>query len=154
MKEFRFSVLTCPKGQPRAKAARIGGFVRMYTPATANDFKGDIQKAAIQVGLMNALLEGPLAMATTYRLPRPKNHFGSGKKADQVKASAPRYWHTVKPDLDNIEKAVKDCLSNIRAWKDDCQVAYVIKKKIYVDGLEAPMTDITIKQIPDEPCGY
>lgn len=145
---FSFQVCCTPKGQPRAKAARVGGFIRMYTPATANDFKGAVQAAAIQAGLMNKLLEGPISLSLVFRLPRPKGHFRTGKNAGQLKDSAP-YWHTSKPDLDNIEKALKDALSDIRAWRDDCQVCSVTKSKIYVEGLEAPVSDVAITTIPE-----
>lgn len=37
---------------------------------------------------------------------------------------------TVKPDLDNLEKAVKDSLNGI-AWVDDAQVVRVQKTKVY-----------------------
>ena len=37
---------------------------------------------------------------------------------------------TVKPDLDNFEKAVKDALNEI-AWRDDAQVVKASKEKAY-----------------------
>jgi Holliday junction resolvase RusA-like endonuclease len=41
-------------------------------------------------------------------------------------------WHTIKPDMDNLEKAIKDGLNKV-AYSDDCQVAFVCKTKIYSD---------------------
>ncbi|MER5171608.1 RusA family crossover junction endodeoxyribonuclease [Thioclava kandeliae] len=38
--------------------------------------------------------------------------------------------HTQKPDLDNLEKQIKDALNHI-AWADDCQVASVAKRKVW-----------------------
>jgi Holliday junction resolvase RusA-like endonuclease len=118
----------------------------MYTPATADDFKAAVKQAATEAGLYNKLLEGPLGLVLTFRMPRPKNHFGSGKNARALKESAPS-WHTVKPDLDNIEKALKDALSDIRAWGDDCQVCKVAKEKIYVEGMEAPVSSVEIYEL-------
>lgn len=143
---YTFQVRGCPKGQPRAKAARIGGFIKMYTPNTANDFKAAVQAGAIEAGLMNKLLEGPIALELVFRLPRPKGHFGTGKNASRLKETAP-HWHTSKPDLDNIEKALKDALSDIRVWRDDCQVCKVSKTKVYVHGLEAPLSDVVISTL-------
>lgn len=148
MSAISFRVRCTPVGQPRAKAARIGGFVRMYTPNTANDFKGAVQAAAIEAGLLNKLLEGPIRLRLVFRMPRPKSHFGTGKNSSKLKDSA-AYWHTTKPDLDNIEKALKDALSDIRAWRDDCQVCSVEKCKVYVEGLEAPVSDVSIEPLEE-----
>ena len=61
------------------------------------------------------------------------------------------YWHVVKPDLDNIEKLIKDALKNV-AWKDDCQVSYVIKTKVYVqNSLELPGLYIEIQDLSGFP---
>ena len=68
-------------------------------------------------------------------------------KMPQFSNHAPT-WHTYKPDLDNIEKTLKDALSDIRVWGDDCQVCQVEKTKIYVTGMEAPVSDVTISLIP------
>jgi Holliday junction resolvase RusA-like endonuclease len=115
----------------------------MYTPSTANDFKAAVQAGAIEAGLMNKNLEGPISLNLVFRLPRPKGHFGTGKNSSRLKETAPA-WHTSKPDLDNIEKALKDALSDIRLWRDDCQVCQVTKKKVYVDGMEAPVSEVSI----------
>lgn len=146
MDSYSFKVLADPKGQPRARASRMGGFIRMYTPPTANDFKGAVKAAAAEAGLYNENIEGPIALKLVFRMPRPKAHFGTGKNSSKLKDSAP-YWHTAKPDLDNIEKALKDALSDIRAWRDDCQVCEVSKVKVYVEGLEAPVSDVTISKL-------
>ena len=119
----------------------------MYTPATANDFKAAVQAGATNAGLYNALLQGPIALELTIRMPRPKSHFRTGKNAGILREDAPS-WHTAKPDLDNIEKALKDALSDIRVWGDDCQVCQVTKKKVYVAGQEVCVSDVTISTIP------
>jgi Holliday junction resolvase RusA-like endonuclease len=146
MESISFQVRAEPKGQPRAKASRAGGFIRMYTPPTADSFKAAVQAAAIEAGLLNKNLEGPIALRLVFRMPRPKSHFGTGKNSSKLKDKA-AYWHTTKPDLDNIEKALKDALSDIRAWRDDCQVCDVQKSKIYVEGMDAPVSDVTISTL-------
>jgi Holliday junction resolvase RusA-like endonuclease len=42
--------------------------------------------------------------------------------------------HIVKPDKDNLEKAVMDALTNIQVWQDDCQVYGVKAEKYWTQG--------------------
>lgn len=48
------------------------------------------------------------------------------------RAAAMDQYHTVKPDLDNILKAVCDGLNNL-IWFDDSSIAHIFIKKIYAE---------------------
>lgn len=52
--------------------------------------------------------------------PRPKGHFGTGRNAHKVKASAPRYPATI-PDLTKLTRAVEDALKGV-VYRNDSQV--------------------------------
>lgn len=74
-------------------------------------------------------LTGPIEMRMVFYLPRPRNHFGTGKNADVLKASAPSV-PTVKPDVDKLVRAVLDCGTGL--WfKDDAQVVASTEYKRY-----------------------
>lgn len=52
-------------------------------------------------------------------------------------------WKTTKPDTDNLQKLLKDCMTLCGYWKDDAQVASEIVEKfwakvpgIYINVLE------------------
>lgn len=64
---------------------------------------------------------GPVSVSAIFWLPRPAGHFGSGRNAGQLRASAPDR-PAVKPDLDKLLRAVLDALSEAGAWRDDAQV--------------------------------
>lgn len=83
------------------------------------------------------LLEGPVAINLIFHMPRPKAHFGKGG----LKAGAPSF-HSVKPDLDKLERAVLDALTSI-IWRDDSQVAMLSGAKIYSDQ---PGVKVTIRR--------
>jgi len=136
---FSFTVDGDPKGQPRARATKIGGFIRLYTPGTAADFKDRIRAAATAAGLRGKMLKGPLRVSITFFFTRPKNHFRAN---GQLKPHAP-VWHTAKPDRDNSEKAVDDALTSIGAWKDDSQVCDGPVQKKYANS--HAQTHITIE---------
>ena len=81
---------------------------------------------------------GPLVTAVevevSFVFPRPKAHYRTGKNAELLKDSAP-YWHTGKPDLDKLQRAIGDALSGV-LLRDDSQIASWMVEKRYVDLLE------------------
>jgi len=85
----------------------------------------------------------PVHLECFFYFARPASHFGTGKNADMLKPSAPKY-HTVKPDKDNLEKFVKDCMNGI-AWHDDSQVVMGYQAKFWSKSTN--QTVITIKTV-------
>ena len=117
------------KGQPRARATRAGGFVRMWTPATADAMKAGIVAEAMSQ--MCALgwrrdYDGPVAVTIIAIMARPKAHFLWGK----LRGDAPKR-HPHKPDIDNIAKAALDALTKARVWRDDAQVDWMHVRRMW-----------------------
>ena len=123
-----------PKAQPRPRAfaKRFGTVVtaRIYTPGTAEAWKSQIAIAARPHVPKEPLL-GPIRVDVTFWFPRPSNHYRTGKFAGQLKEDAPRF-HTVKPDRDNLDKALLDCLCLVGFFRDDSQVVGGEIWKLYV----------------------
>jgi len=67
------------------------------------------------------LITGPVCIGLTFIMPRPKKHFGTGKKETVLRDDAPT-WHTGTPDLDKLIRGVLDPLTSV-VWEDDSQVA-------------------------------
>lgn len=86
-------------------------------------------------------LTGPLQVQFTFRLPRPKGHYGSGKNRNSLKSSSP-FWPSVKPDTTKLVRSTEDAMKGI-AWIDDSQVVHQTAIKCY--GI--PGCEITIRQI-------
>ena len=42
-------------------------------------------------------------------------------------------YKTSKPDTDNLEKMLKDCMTTVGFWKDDAQVASELVQKFWAD---------------------
>ncbi len=40
-------------------------------------------------------------------------------------------WKTTKPDTDNLQKLLKDCMTKLGYWKDDAQVTSEITEKFW-----------------------
>ena len=125
MREISFTVEGKPKPQPRPRAYSRTGITRMYDPRTAEGWKQSISEAA-RDHIPAEPMEGALSLWLEFIMPRPKAHYlKSG-----LRVNAP-YWHTIKPDTDNLCKAVMDCMTSMRFWNDDSQVCELKCRKLY-----------------------
>jgi Holliday junction resolvase RusA-like endonuclease len=76
----------------------------------------------------------PLKCKLHFYCKRPKSHYKSGKKSNELKDSAPKY-NTNNKDLDNMVKFVLDAL-NDKLYTDDCLIVEIncIKSYSHADG--------------------
>ena len=72
----------------------------------------------------NVPLKGPLELKAIWLFPKGKSH-----KHGQ--------WRVTRPDTDNLQKLLKDCMTLERFWEDDAQV----------------VREIAEKRWSEEPCG-
>lgn len=128
-----------PKGQPRPRAfaMRMGNgkfSARVFDAGTAENWKSCVAIAA-KPHQRHDGLEGPKFVMLEFVFARPKSHFRSIKGQLQLKDNAPKFY-TAKPDVDNLAKAVLDCLTQIGGfWRDDSQIVSVLIMKRYaLDG--------------------
>lgn len=64
---------------------------------------------------------GPVILCIEFVLPRPKNHYGTGRNAGKLKPWAIDLPHTKTPDRTKLLRAAEDALKGV-IWKDDSQV--------------------------------
>lgn len=86
-------------------------------------------------------ITGPINLTIIFYMPRPKNHYRTGKHAGELKDDSP-YWHTGRPDIDNLLKLIMDSLNGI-FWRDDAQICRIEARKIYH---EAPYVRMRIEE--------
>lgn len=89
-----------------------------------------------ELGVESAL-KGDISLNVTFYMPRPKKHYRTGKYARLLKKDSP-FWHSTKPDIDNLVKFVMDALQGI-LWSDDCKIVRLETSKIYS---KKPRTEI------------
>ncbi len=73
------------------------------------------------------LLDEPLCMIVTFYRPRLSGHFGTGRNAGKVKASAPPFPATT-PDVTKLVRAIEDAFTGV-LWRDDSRVVTSINRK-------------------------
>jgi len=154
MTAISFFIPGAPVAQPRQRHRIMQGksgasFVSNYTPAKdpVNAFKAAARLAA-SAAWSGGPIVGPVEMNVSYLMPRPKNHYRTGKHAGSLKPDAPR-MHTSKPDRDNLEKALKDALKGI-CWLDDSQVCDGRSQKLYALEAETPGVQVEIKSLEQQ----
>ena len=87
-------------------------------------------------------LTGPVRLNIYFYMPRPKSHYGTGKKSGELKLTAP-YFHTNKPDRTKLQRSTEDAMTGI-IWRDDTQVVDGVTSKIYD---RTPGADIKITEL-------
>lgn len=76
----------------------------------------------------------PLSLEVEFHMPRPKHHFGSGRKAGEIKITAPSL-PTTMPDRTKLLRGTEDELTGV-IWADDCAVVSGDVRKVYAnDGV-------------------
>ena len=122
----KLTILGNPKAQKRHRHGYRGGKPHTYDPSSSD--KSDFL-ALIHNSAPKSPYEGPLYLFCEFHCLRPKNHYKTGKNADQLKPNAP-IWCQTRPDIDNYLKFILDA-SNGVLYKDDSQIVKVEMKKIY-----------------------
>lgn len=115
------------KGRPRLTTNAQGRPIA-YTPAKTKDYENKVGYFAFQQMLEQRIerLTCPVSLDLVFTLPIPSSW--SNKRTQG--AIAGRIAHTKKPDLDNLEKLIKDALNGV-LWTDDKLVIESTKCKRY-----------------------
>ena len=113
----QFTIPGKPVGKARARIVRRNGKVIAYTPAKTATWSEGASWEARAAMLYRPPLQGPLVVDiwAVFEPPRSNRH---------------RNDHIVKPDLDNIIKAVCDSCNGI-VWNDDSQIVKIVARKSY-----------------------
>lgn len=116
-----------PQGKGRARAFKTrSGHIGHYTPEKTRTYEGLIQTHAIEaLGVVRATRRPiKLSLLINYEIPQGWQKWKIQAACEGLIAP------TIKPDADNVVKAVKDALNGV-AWKDDCQVVMMDIQKQY-----------------------
>jgi Holliday junction resolvase RusA-like endonuclease len=121
-----FVVYGTPIGKGRPRATSRGGFVRMYTDAKTLGFEQAVADEARTAMSNFDLFDTPMQLQLSAYYPIPKSW---SKKKRQLAVDGEIYPQ-VKPDLDNVMKAILDALNGV-VYADDSQVINMVATKRY-----------------------
>lgn len=134
-----------PKGKERPRARMVkmpdGKYVaRVYTPHGTEDYEKKIRTAyMLQCGKAKVEQGVPCAVHIRlgYKIPKSKT------KREKEQMQAGKLLPLVKPDVDNVAKAILDALNGV-AYEDDAQVVMLTISKTY---MEFPETTVIIQEM-------
>lgn len=107
-----------PRPKPRHRPGKGHGKPVSVTSKKAKTWKASVERVARQVDRIPDWMAGAVRVDTWFYLPTPK--------ADR--------WgqlHLVRPDKDNLEKMVLDCLERSGLLPNDCRVAAGEARKLW-----------------------
>ena len=84
---------------------------------------------------------GAVVVFATFTYKRPSSHYGSGKNASVLKATAP-YFKCTAPDLDKLQRALGDALTQSAVIRDDCLIVKWSPLKVWG---EIPGTEVIVE---------
>ena len=136
MSRYRLDVfvpgIPVAKGSTHAfKHPTTGAIITQQTNAKKQKPWAACIALAVKQKWEGGLARGAVILSMLFIFPRPKKHYGTGRNADKLKASAP-HTKTSRPDLDKLIRCVYDALTGV-VWKDDSQVVESWERKVYGD---------------------
>lgn len=146
---IEFTAFGEPKGQPRPRAFAMrmgnGKFqARVFDAGTAEGWKSCVVAAAHPHRPAKPI-DGPVSLELNFIFRRPKAHYYTGKRANEVRDNAP-FEMVGKPDADNLAKAVMDAITQFGGfWHDDAQVAHLVITKEYTAEGSSPGVVVRIQ---------
>jgi len=118
--------LPAPGGSKRAFRTKSGRIIITEDCRRSRPWRAVVQVAA-HAAHGQAPLEGPLRLAVTFTLPRPKGHLGRRG----LRPSAPLYPMT-RPDLTKLLRGLEDACTGL-LWRDDAIIVEQMIAKVYGD---------------------
>lgn len=92
------------------------------------------------------LFVGPVSVTVVAYFPRPASHYGTGRNAGVLKPTAP-FWHASAPDLDKVQRALGDVLTQAQIVLDDRLIVAWDASKVYGD----PRMEVSVASAEEVP---
>ena len=152
MTTLEFAVRGLPVAQGTARAFVAGGKARIATDSNRTNspigaWRGSIAAAASEAMGQTPAWIGPVMVTAWFVFPRPASHYlpANRKRPEPLlRLDAPRFV-VVKPDLDKLQRALLDGITNV-VVRDDSQVAGIQAWKVYEDDDRRPGVQVRIAE--------
>lgn len=117
---------------PQGSKRHVGRGIMVESSQKVRPWREAVKWAVVQAG--NPTLDGPVDLTLRFLLRRPDGHYGTGRNAGTLKASAPAR-PAVRPDLDKLARSTLDGLTDAGVIADDARIVTLHLEKRYTDEL-------------------
>ena len=126
---------------PQGSKRHVGGGRLIESSAKVKPWRETI--AAHLAALDADPIDGPVHLTARFDLQRPQGHWGTGRNAGQLRATAPMLPGT-KPDLDKLLRALCDAIAMAGVVRGDQQITTITAAKRYARAGEATGVWLTL----------
>ena len=127
--EFFLQIVPPTATAQEKKVTVVNGNPIFYDPAPVKAAK-KLLTGSLIAHRPNEPLQGPVSLNVVWLFPRGKAH----KHGE---------WRVTKPDTDNLQKLLKDCMTKCGFWKDDAQVVRETVEKRWSDEPAGIFIEVT-----------
>lgn len=127
--EFFLQIVPPTATAQEKKVTVVNGNPIFYDPAPVKAAK-KLLTGSLIAHRPNEPLQGPVLLNVVWLFPRGKAH----KHGE---------WRVTKPDTDNLQKLLKDCMTKCGFWKDDAQVVRETVEKRWSDEPAGIFIEVT-----------
>ena len=124
-----FTMPIVPTAQARPRVAVRGKFAQAYKTKDQQSNERTLE-ACLLTHRPRLPLSGPLTLSFAAAMPVPKS---ASKKTIAAMLDG-SILPVKKPDLDNLAKQLKDAMTRMQFWHDDCQIVRLYCNKIYAES--------------------
>jgi len=100
-----------------------------------------VSSVAAEVMRGRDLISSPVQLRALFYFRRPNSHYGSGRNATTLKASAPEL-HSQTPDLDKLIRCLGDALTGI-VFRDDALIWSMVISRHWTEKQERAEVEVT-----------
>lgn len=115
-----------PTATAQQKGERVvGGYVHHYKKKNVARAEAVLRDALLEHVPEAPIIDRPIRLTVVWMFPYPKS----------AKKHAPGWlrWKITRPDTDNLNKLLKDVMTDMGFWKDDALIARETIEKMYSD---------------------
>ena len=128
-----------PTATAQQKGERVvGGYIHHYKKKNVAQAEAILRDALLPYVPAEPIEDRAIMFAVTWLFPYPKS-------AKKHKAGYTR-WKITRPDTDNLNKLLKDVMTDMGFWKDDALICreHILKRYSDEPGIEILISDVKI----------
>ena len=115
-----------PTATAQQKGERVvGGYIHHYKKKNVAQAEAILRDALLPYVPAEPITDKPIWLSVIWMFPYPKS-------AKKHRAWFAR-WKTTRPDTDNLNKLLKDVMTDMGFWKDDALIYAELVQKVYSD---------------------